>query len=84
MKAPNRRQRRTAAAHPEADAAIAEPADLSPRVWRWPTVIGMASLVGLVSALLGDGIWDVLSWVTLSVPLAIAWVAWRRALTPSS
>ncbi len=32
------------------------------RIFRWPLVIGIASLVGLVSALVGDGWYDALSW----------------------
>ena len=32
------------------------------RIFRWPLVIGVASLVGLVSALIGDGWYDALSW----------------------
>jgi len=49
------------------------------RVWRWPLIIAIASVVGLVSALLGDGPWDALSWVLLAIPIAVAGVAWRRA-----
>jgi len=49
------------------------------RIWLWPTLIGIASIVGLVSALVGDGIFDLLSWLTLAIPVAIATVAWRRA-----
>jgi hypothetical protein len=29
------------------------------------------TLFGLLSALLGDGVWNALSWVALSVPLAV-------------
>jgi hypothetical protein len=49
------------------------------RVFRWPLVLGFLSVVGLVSALVGDGIWDALSWIALSVPVAVvAWFAWCR------
>ena len=41
------------------------------RVWLWPLVIGLTSTIGLISALLGDGPWDMLSWVMLGVPVAI-------------
>jgi hypothetical protein len=48
------------------------------RIFRWPLVLGFLSAVGLVSALLGDGIWDALSWLALSVPVTVvAWFAWR-------
>ena len=43
----------------------------------WPTAIALLSLIGLVSALTGDGVRDMLSWAALAVPVgAIAW-AWR-------
>lgn len=42
-----------------------------------PTLLGLVSVVGLVSALLGDGVWDALSWLALLTSLAaVAW-AWR-------
>ena len=43
----------------------------------WPCAIALLSLIGLVSALTGDGLRDLLSWAALAVPVgAIAW-AWR-------
>ena len=47
-------------------------------VFRWPLVIGAASLVGLLSALMGDGLFDVLSWLTLAIPLAVSAFAMTR------
>ena len=41
------------------------------RIWLWPLVLTIASLIGLVSALVGDGVWDVLSWLTLAAPIAV-------------
>ncbi|MCD0502201.1 hypothetical protein [Bordetella petrii] len=47
-------------------------------VFRVPIWLGAASIIGLISALLGDDIWDVLSWITILAPVAaVAW-AWRR------
>ncbi|SLM48600.1 conserved protein of unknown function [Nitrospira japonica] len=44
-----------------------------------PIVLAALSAIGLLSALLADGIWDVLSWVTLSSPLAVmVWSMARR------
>ena len=44
-----------------------------------PVIIAVVSCAGLISALVGDDIWDVLSWLTLSVPVAVAiWYAFRR------
>jgi hypothetical protein len=36
-----------------------------------PAVIAGIIAFGLVSALLGDGIWDQASWVALAAPLAV-------------
>lgn len=48
--------------------------------WRWPIVLGVASAVGLLSALLGDAVWDALSWLGLGAPVAVAvWFTWRPA-----
>lgn len=42
-----------------------------------PLVIGLLSVVGLVAALLGDGLWDVVSWLAFGVPIVLmAWFAW--------
>jgi hypothetical protein len=51
------------------------------RTWTWPIVIAVGSLVGLVSALVGDGLYDALSWLLLAVPVAIAAVALTRRRT---
>jgi hypothetical protein len=51
------------------------------RIFRWPLAIGLASLVGLVAALVGDGALDVLSWLLLGGAVALmlwAWVQQRR------
>lgn len=41
------------------------------QIFGWPVVIGILSIVGLLSALLGDGIWDGLSWVMLAIPIVL-------------
>jgi hypothetical protein len=47
-----------------------------------PAIIAAVSCGGLISALVGDDIWDVLSWLTLSVPVAVCvWYAFRRRQT---
>lgn len=48
-------------------------------IYRIPLMIAVLSAVGLTSALLGDGMWDVLSWLTLAVPVALAAMHWRRS-----
>ena len=40
-------------------------------LWRWPVVLGVATAFGLVSALVGDGVWDALSWLALGAPVAV-------------
>lgn len=54
------------------------------QVWAAPFAIGLVSLVGLVAALLADGLGDVISWAALAVPTALSfwglWFAGRRQL----
>ena len=47
-------------------------------VFRAPMLLGLATAVGLVSALLGDGVWDALSWLTILAPVVAVVMAWRR------
>jgi len=42
------------------------------KVFALPTVIGLFSAAGLFAALLGDGVWDALSWLGLGIPAIIA------------
>ncbi|MDE7548440.1 hypothetical protein PY793_10645 [Acetobacter fabarum] len=49
-------------------------------VWPWPIALGLLTIFGLLSALLGQhGIWLVLSWVALSIPLIVTVVCLIRA-----
>ena len=41
------------------------------QIWGMPVMLGILSVIGLVSGLLGDGGWDVLSWVALSLPIVV-------------
>lgn len=36
-----------------------------------PVLLAIISAVGLMSALLGDGVWDALSWATLATPIVV-------------
>jgi hypothetical protein len=61
------------------------------QIWGMPIVIGMLSGIGLLSALLGDGMWDALSWLALTAPLVVTiWCVvrslprGRRFVAPSS
>ena len=42
------------------------------KVFATPTVIALLSGAGLFAALLGDGVWDALSWLGLGVPAVLA------------
>ena len=44
---------------------------LGSQIWGMPIAIGVMSAVGLISALLGDGIWDTVSWIALAIPVAV-------------
>ncbi|WP_119301508.1 hypothetical protein [Dongia deserti] len=51
------------------------------QVFAAPLAIAIVSIIGLVSALVGDDIWDVLSWLTLAVPVAVILWYWLRRPT---
>lgn len=42
------------------------------QVFAMPALLAAASLVGLVSALVGDGPWDALSWACLGLVVVLA------------
>lgn len=44
------------------------------RIFATPTLIALLSLVGLLAALLGNGVFDWVSWVGLAAPVVI--VGW--------
>jgi hypothetical protein len=47
--------------------------------------ISVITIYGLLLALLGDGIWDELSWVALTIPLAVlVWKCWGGSGSLSS
>lgn len=37
-------------------------------IFFWPLIINVICLVGVLAALIGDGWWDIMSWLTLGVP----------------
>jgi hypothetical protein len=41
------------------------------QIFAAPIVLGVLSVIGLVSALVGDGFWDGVSWVTLAIPILL-------------
>jgi hypothetical protein len=52
------------------------------QIFRWPLLLGLASAVGLLAALVGDGAWDVLSWVLLAAPVVLCLRGLRRRSPP--
>lgn len=49
------------------------------KVFGIPLGIGLLSATGLFAALLGDGLWDSLSWVGLGIPAVIGtWALLKR------
>ncbi|MCC8964593.1 hypothetical protein H8A95_20310 [Bradyrhizobium sp. Pear76] len=49
------------------------------QIFAAPLVIAIVSTVGLISALVGDGWWDAVSWVALGLPVLLYLVfIWRR------
>lgn len=49
------------------------------QIWGAPIVLGILTTIGLIAALLGDGVWDALSAVTLGIPcLVCLWFGLRR------
>ncbi|MGH8462983.1 MAG: hypothetical protein ACRESP_06875 [Pseudomonas sp.] len=49
-------------------------------IFRWPLLLALLSFLGLFSALVGDEVYDLLSWLSLGVPLLLVGVVWRRML----
>jgi hypothetical protein len=46
------------------------------RVWSAPIFLGVIATVGLISALLSDGLGDYLAWLALGIPVAVClWYA---------
>lgn len=50
------------------------------KLWGVPLLLAIISLVGLISALVGDGLLDFLSWLGLGIPLlVIAWYLFKKS-----
>jgi len=49
------------------------------RKWAVPIILAILTLVGLISALVGDGLWDLVSAFALGVPVVLClWFGLRR------
>jgi len=42
-----------------------------------PVLLWVATIAGLVLGLIGDGVFDVVSWLGVGAPLVVAWIARR-------
>lgn len=62
------------------DALDRKPRQTLGQIFLIPAILGLLSAGGLIFALVEDGIWDALSWVTLGLPIAlvVAFVARGR------
>jgi hypothetical protein len=52
------------------------------RVWTWPMAIALATAVGLISALLGDGWAHAGAWAGLGLPIFVTIFCVLRARSP--
>lgn len=49
------------------------------RMWGAPIALAVLTLIGLISALVGDGVWDHVSALALGVPVLLClWFGLRR------
>ena len=48
------------------------------RTFTLPLFIGITSIVGLLAALLGDGVYDAVSWLGLGLPVAAVIYAYAK------
>lgn len=51
-------------------------------IFRWPIVINSICLVGLISALIGNGWLDIMSWVFLSTSITLMLFAYIKLKAP--
>lgn len=48
------------------------------RIWTAPTLLGISAAIGLIAALLSNGIGDYLAWVALAIPVLVVLSCARR------
>jgi hypothetical protein len=52
-------------------------------IWGMPIVLGILTVAGLLVALVGDGVWDLVSVAALAVPVLVGcWFAFKPARSP--
>lgn len=40
-------------------------------IWKWPMTLNVIAILGLICPLLGDGVWDAVSWGALGLIVAV-------------
>jgi hypothetical protein len=48
------------------------------KIYAWPLVIAVVVSLGLTSALIGDDLWDALSWAALLAPVLVFGIGWLK------
>jgi len=52
-------------------------------IWGMPIALGLLTVVGLLVALVGDGVWDLVSVAALAVPVLVGcWYTFKPATSP--
>jgi len=54
------------------------------KIWLMPALLALLSGVGLIAALVGDDLWDVLGWASLGVPVLVMGWCWLRPVRVGS
>jgi hypothetical protein len=55
------------------------------QIWRWPIILAILMMFGLLSALIGQGgVWWVLSWIAMVIPLLVIAASWQKRRRPAS
>ena len=55
----------------------------SKELWGVPILLGILTVIGLVVALLGDGVWDLVSVAALAAPVLVGcWYGFRPPKSP--
>jgi len=55
---------------------MSQPAGLR-KVWGAPLLLAALTVFGLLSALLGTGVWHWLAWIAIGIPvMVLAWYLW--------
>ena len=47
------------------------------QIFRWPLIMAFVNAVGLVAALIGNDLYDIISWATLGGTVLFMIAAWR-------